>query len=387
MPRRAVFVPYAPKTILNKSKRADHWFWTRYSAYPYLGCQHGCEFCYCREQKYSPYDDPDDFAYLIKVKQNAPDLLRKALVAAQRRAQIDPIFTGDYQPAERKFEISRRMLEVCLETGFPVFILERSPLVLRDLELIKDIHQRARAVVAFSIITTPVSPHYARVRQIEHLAPPAEKRFAAMEAIAKAGIPTGISFMPILPGLCDDEQTLHDVIHWTAEHGGQFVLAGGLTLSDQQRGYFFNVLSERFPNLLPAYRRFYPPGSYAAAGIDWRQKAVRIRQLCQEHGIRDRQPRPIIPGEKRALNKRVVEILADRAYEMELLNEPQHRQWAYRKAAWAIEDLEQELGLLYAQMGVKGLAAIPDVGPRLAGKVEQILRTLQTSPSPTNQES
>ena len=48
------FVPYQPKTILNKGKRADHWFWTRYSAYPYMGCQHGCEFCYCREHKYCP---------------------------------------------------------------------------------------------------------------------------------------------------------------------------------------------------------------------------------------------------------------------------------------------------------------------------------------------
>ena len=119
MARRATFVPYQPKTILNKSKRADHWFWTRYSAYPYIGCQHGCEFCYCRE---------------------------------------------------RKFGVSRRMLEVCYELGFPVFILERSPLVLRDLDLIQAIHQRARAVVAFSIITAPDSAAYERVRQLEHLA-------------------------------------------------------------------------------------------------------------------------------------------------------------------------------------------------------------------------
>ena len=58
MPRRTVFLPYQPKTILNKGQRADHWFWTRYSAYPYLGCQHGCEFCYCRERKFCPHDDP-----------------------------------------------------------------------------------------------------------------------------------------------------------------------------------------------------------------------------------------------------------------------------------------------------------------------------------------
>ena len=89
MSRRTTFKPYRPKTILNKSKRADHWFWTRYSAYPYIGCQHGCEFCYCREEKYSPFDDPNDFAFHIKPKENAPTLLRKGL----RRAPIDAIFT------------------------------------------------------------------------------------------------------------------------------------------------------------------------------------------------------------------------------------------------------------------------------------------------------
>ena len=75
MSRRTTFIPYSPKRLLNKSKRPDHWFWTRYSAYPYIGCQHGCEFCYCRERKYAPYEDAADFAYVIKVKENAPQLL------------------------------------------------------------------------------------------------------------------------------------------------------------------------------------------------------------------------------------------------------------------------------------------------------------------------
>jgi len=212
MPRHTVFIPYRPKTILNKAKRADHWFWTRYSAYPYIGCQHGCEFCYCREKKYSPYDDPDDFAHVIKFKENAPELLCLALSSTP----VDLVFTGDYQPAERNFQVSRRMLEVCRDLGFPVFVLECSPLVLRDLDPLQAINERAPSVVAFSIISTPDSPNYERVRQMEHLAPPPEKRFAAMEEFAKAGILTGTCFMPILPGLCDDEANLEAVVRWTA---------------------------------------------------------------------------------------------------------------------------------------------------------------------------
>jgi DNA repair photolyase len=375
MARRAEFLPYRPKTVLNKHKRPDHWFWVRYTAYPYKGCQHGCEFCYCREQKYYPYDDADlavrdDFAFRIQPKENAPELLRQALA----RAPVDLIGTGDYQPAERKFKLSRRMLEVCLELGFPVSILERSPLVLRDLDLIQEINDRATAVVFFSIISTPDSTHYQTVRRMERLAPPPEKRFAAMEKLARAGILTGTCMMPILPSLCDDDASLQYMVKWTAEHGGQFVMAGGLTLADQQRDFFFRSLAERFPDLLEPYQALYPPNSYGPVRSNWQSIALRLRELCEQYGISDRMPRPIIPGDKRTLNKLVVEALANQTYHMELNNEPKHRVWAYRKAAWAIEDTPQDLGLIYRQMGLKGLESIENVGPKMALVVESLLK-------------
>jgi len=366
MARRAEFVPYRPRTVLNKHKRPDHWFWTRYTAYPYKGCQHGCEFCYCREQKYSPYDDPDDFAYKIKIKENAAQLLRKAL----SRAPVDAVFTGDYQPAERKFQLSRRMLEVCHELGFPVFILERSPLVLRDLDLIEAIDKKSYAVVAFSAITTPESQGYERVSQIERLSPPVEKRFEALEAFSKAGILTGTCMMPILPGLCDDDENLENVVRWTAQYGGKFVLASGLTLSDQQKDYFQNVLKQRFPDLLPLYQHYYPRESYSASGWRWQEIARKIKSFCKTHGIKDRMPRPIIPGEKRALNKMIAARLADQAYDMEIQGSASHHIWTYRKAAWAIEDLEQDIRLIFQKMGSKGLESIPDISTDLAQQIE-----------------
>ena len=369
MSRRTVFQLYRPKTILNKSKRADHWFWTRYSAYPYIGCQHGCEFCYCRERKYAPYDDINDFAYLIKVKENASDLLRQEL----SHSQTDLLFTGDYQPAERKFKLSRKMLEVCYELGFPVFILTRSPLVLRDLDLIQAINRKARAVVAFSLISTPESPDSRRVRQIERLAPAPQKRFQAMQELAAAGVQTGTCFMPILPVLCDHPVNLESVIRWTAGHGGQFVLAGGLTLADQQRSYFFDYLAQNLPDLLERYKRFYPPDSYAAADGNWQKTALHIRELCTRFGIQDRMPRPVIPGDKYTLNKRIVEQLARQAYDMELDGKSLSRIWAYRRAAWAIEDLEQDLGLFYRMLGVNGLEKTPGIGPDMAKVIQQLL--------------
>ena len=373
MSRRATFIPYSPKRILNKGKRADHWFWSRYSAYPYIGCQHGCEFCYCRERKYSPYEDPQDFAYVIKIKSNAPDLLRREL----GRVPVDVVFTGDYQPAEHKFRLSRQMLEVCHDLGFPVFILERSPLVLEDLDLIEAIHARARAVVAFSIISTPDAPSAARVREIERLAPDAGKRFEAMARLAERGIPTGTCLMPVLPGLSDDEDTLRRVVQRTSDHGGQFVLAGALTLADQQRDYFWAVLEQRFPDVIPQYERLYPAGSYAPAGGASLEIARLVRRLCTEAGIPDRIQRPVIPGEKRVLNKRVTEALANRAYDLELERKPAKRVWAYRKAAWAIEDLQQDVGLVIDQMGVSGLAGIPQIGEQMAEEIGRWIPALR----------
>ncbi len=378
MVQRTRFICYQPKTILNKGKRADHWFWTRYSAYPYMGCQHGCVFCYSRERKYIPhkpadveavYDaEADEFSHLIKVKENAAQLLHKAL----RRVPTDLVFTGDYQPAERKFKLSRQLLEVCLELGFPVFVLTRSPLVLRDLDILQAINQQTRAVVAFSIIVTPESDCYEAVTRLEGLAPKSDTRFTAMELVSKAGILTGTVAMPLLPGLCDDDRNIESLVRWTARHGGSFVLGGGLTLVDQQKEFFMRVISRDHPNLIPLYTRLYPDGSYVQAQ-PWGKVGLRIRQCCQQAGISDRIPRPIIPGEKKALNKRIVEQLAYKLHTLELEKASNSLIWSYRKASWAVEDLEQDIGLVYRQMGIKGLQSIANVTPSLAKEIEVLV--------------
>ncbi len=266
------------------------------------------------------------------------------------------------------------MLEVCLELGFPVSVRERSPFVLRDLDLLQAINERATAVMMWNIIYTPDSAHATTLCQLECLAPPPEKRFAAMEQFARAGILTGTCMMPILPDLCDTDENLEAVVRWTAEHGGRFVLAGDLSLADQQRDFFFGVLADRFPELEERYRTLYPPGSYGPVRRKWRPLARRIRTLSEQYGILDRVPRHIIPGDKRTLNKRIVEALANQTYYLELNGEPSRRVWAYRKAAWAIEDTPQDLGLIYRQMGVKGLEGIENVGPQLAQVVEALIR-------------
>ena len=103
--------------------------------------------------------------------------------------------------------------------------------------------------MAYSIISTPDSPSYERVRGMECLVPPVQKRFAAMEQFARAGILIGTCMMPILPDLCDSDENLEAAVRWTAQHGSKFVMTDGLTIADQQRDHLLGGPDERFPDL------------------------------------------------------------------------------------------------------------------------------------------
>jgi DNA repair photolyase len=254
-----------------------------------------------------------------------------------------------------------------------VFVLTRSPLVLRDLDLFKAINLRAKAVVAFSIISTPDSINYESIVRMEGLAPNVGKRFQAMEVMAREGILTGTVAMPLLPLLCDDEPNLNALAAWTAGHGGKFVLGGGLTLADQQKEFFLRVLRQNHPELVNTYETLYPTGSYSQAR-PWQKVGAAIRDACLKAGISDRIPRPIIPGEKREKNKRLVEKLAYKLHTLELEHASNTTIWAYRKATWAIEDLKQDIGLIYQSMGKRGIEKIPGIHPTLVEEVTNLVQ-------------
>ena len=358
------YVPYRAKKILNIHKHADSWFWDKYSAHPYIGCEHGCEYCYSREAKYSRYSDPDDFSKVIKVKENAAELLRKEL----SRVHKDIVIVSDYQPVEKKTELSRKMLQVCLDLEFPVSFLEKSPLVLRDIDLIEEINRRSWAAVTFSIITTKDD----KTRSMFELgAPPVSSRFKAIKQFSEKGILAGVAFMPILPFIYDDDENLEEVVKATAENGGKFVLAGGLTLASPQREVYYRVLGKHFPELTTKYQKLYSGGYGPECGY-WGAIGKKVGKLCQKYGILDRMPR-YNPEGSLAVNRRVSESLQNQLYRMELDCVSNYRIWAYRKAAWALEDLTESVAEIYAQKGRRGLEEINGVGKSLAAEIERQL--------------
>ncbi|MFN2300076.1 MAG: radical SAM protein [Anaerolineales bacterium] len=371
------FQEYRTKKILNVHKHVDGgWFWDKYSAHPYIGCRHGCAFCYCRGGHYMGKRDPDRFDSLIQVKTNAPERLRRELA----RKAPDVIVCGDWQrPAEERYSLSRRMLEVVLELGFPLLVIERSPFLLRDLDLLQQINRRNWAGVTLSF--SNVDP--ALRRAFEPRSPGIEQRLQAMEKIAEAGILVGMNLMPILPVLGDDDAHLEAAVRAAKDHGAAFVLAGGLTMAGVQAERSLAAAKQVDGAAEAAWRKLYvwprggqpnyePPPEYAI------RIGRKVRALCDRFGLRDRMPRPAWPG-LLAANKRIAERLFLKIHELELDRAPQHRIWAYRKAAWTVDEWPVGIDALFAAKGENGLRDLPSIG---AGIAKEIGEWLKSTPSP-----
>jgi DNA repair photolyase len=355
---RPVYQEYQPKSILNVHRHVDGWLFDRYSAHPYVGCAFGCEFCYARDQRYLGGRDPADYSRVIRVKTNAAELLRRQLA----RRPVDVICAGDWQlPAERDYALSRRMLEVVRDLGFPLLLLERSPFVARDLDLIQDIARRSWVAAVFSMSTLDE----AAKRAFEPCSPPVRHRLRAMAQLSVAGILTGAALMPILPAVADDNAHLGELIAAVAGSGGRFVLAGGLTMSGYQATRTLAALGRHDPAAVPFYKNLYANGAYGPPAAYNADLGLRVRDLCAHHGLADRLPRWLGDG-WRAGNRRLAERLFARAYDLELEQAGQFRIAACIRAAQTVDDLPEPVADLYARGGIPALQSIPAVGPATA---------------------
>jgi len=369
---RIEFQEYRTKRIVNVHKHVDGpWFWGKYTAHPYVGCRSGCEFCYSRGSRYLGRRDPDTFDTLIGVKINAVELLREELPDLA----YETISVGDWQvPAEGRYRLSRGMLQVVLEHGFPLFIFERSPLLTRDLDLLTEINERAWVGVVYSISSLDSRLK----RAFEPRSPGVKRRLQAMEKLAGAGIQVGTSMMPIFPFVGDDEAHLDELVRATKDHGGMFVMAGGLTMDGVQADRTLAAAYRLDSALAARWQELYDwrPGGKPSYGPppDYNARiGLLVRELCARHGLLDRMPRHVPPGPL-AVNKRIAERLFLKTYDLELEQAQEYRIWAYRKAAWAVDEWPESVAELYVNRGEAGLRSLPGIGKSLAG---QIARWLQ----------
>ena len=196
------FINVQAKTIINKVKSPD--IPGAYSMNPYQGCEHGCVYCYARNtHPYWGYSAGLDFEQKILIKHDAPKLLRKRLQS--KNWVVSPImFSGNtdcYQPAEKKFELTRKMLEILWEFRHPVSMITKNSLILRDLDIFKKM--AAHDLVHVSITLTTLNEDLRS--RLEPRTATAAQRLKTIETLAAEGIPVNVMMAPIIPGLNDHE--------------------------------------------------------------------------------------------------------------------------------------------------------------------------------------
>ena len=278
-----VYGAAAPRSVLNSPAATGIGCW---SINPYIGCAFGCAYCYARyahryvmerdsARRETPPDDEEAlppwlaFERRVLVKRDAPALLghafathpaRYARLLTGEEAVVVGTATDPYQPAERRFRVTRGVLEVLARyAGLRVVIITKSPLVVRDLDVLARVAERSRVSVHVSLITLdrPLA------RRIEPRAPTPEARLRAVERIAAAGIDVGINIMPVLPGITDRPADLIALVRRAAEAGASHVAACALRLQPAARERYLPWIAGEFPELAQRYEATYARGWYA----------------------------------------------------------------------------------------------------------------------------
>jgi DNA repair photolyase len=214
---RTAFLRDDTKSVLSPNDADDLSF--DYGLNPYRGCEHGCAYCYARiYHEYLGFSSGIDFETKILIKPEAPALLEQELSRPRYRPGVISLsgVTDCYQPVERRLQITRRCLEVLARFRNPVVVITKNALVERDIDHLAELARHGAAAVYLSLTTLDTD----LAAMLEPRASTPRARLAAMRALAEAGIPTGVSAAPMIPGLNDSE--LPSILAAAADHGASF---------------------------------------------------------------------------------------------------------------------------------------------------------------------
>ncbi len=250
---------------------------------PYRGCEFACKYCYARyTHEFMEMRDGLDFERKIYVKQHSAWLLRQELkqVRAGQSIAIGTA-TDPYQPAERKFAITRAIMEeFARHQGLSLGLVTKSDLILRDLDLLRAISLKNRLSIHVTITTTKTD----LARILEPRAPRPDLRFKAVRALVEAGIHTSINCAPVLPGITDSAADLDTLVRAAADARASSVAANPLFLKPCAEKIFMPFLEQNFPHLVAAYRERF--ANRAFLPVEYRRRiSVLVKKLCQKYKI------------------------------------------------------------------------------------------------------
>ena len=238
------------KTILTKVKDGSEWYGVDYNMNLYRGCSHGCIYCDSRSNCYHI----DNFDR-VRGKENALYILEKELSKKRTKGVVGIGSMSDtYNPLEIKYEQTRGTLKLISKYGFGVSIDTKSDLVLRDLDLLKEINSNNNVIIKFTITT----PDDRLSKIIEPNVCVSSKRLEAIKTLNDNGIFAGIMLNPVLPFITDNEEDIKTLVRLASEYGTKFIHTYmGMTLRENQRDYYFNILEEHFIGLKNKYIKTY----------------------------------------------------------------------------------------------------------------------------------
>jgi DNA repair photolyase len=275
----------ASKSLLNRcvSRRAMPFTWT---INPYRGCEFGCRYCYARyTHEFMEIRDGLDFEQKIYVKQHAAALLRQELRRVKPGESIAlGTATDPYQPAERRYEVTRGILEeFSRHRGYQLGIVTKSNLVVRDLDLLTEVARANRLSVHITVTT--LDADLARI--LEPRAPRPDLRLEAVRVLSHAGLRVGVSCSPVVPGITDSPEDLEAVIREASEAGADFVFANPLFLKPSAAAVFLPFLEQNFPELSQTYRQRYQDHAFLAPAYTKRLAAL-VKRLREKYKITSR---------------------------------------------------------------------------------------------------
>jgi DNA repair photolyase len=265
-----------------------------WSLNPYMGCAHQCTFCYVRAfEKRADRPADDRYGTSIRVKTNVVEVLRRELARRSWKGDMVAIgaATDPYQPAEGRYRLTRGCLEVFAEAANPFSIITRSPMIVRDIDVLVEAARRADVSVTFSVPTLDD-----RIwRLTEPNTPPPRQRLRALRALRDAGIEAGVGMAPILPGLSDNPELMADVVKAARDAGATSIWTNVLYLRPGTREHFMAYLARDWPELVPHYERLYRGRAYLGkAEIEPVRREV--AELRHRFAVDDRPHLPRPPG-------------------------------------------------------------------------------------------
>ena len=265
------------KTILSKVSYGDAWYGIDYNMNLYRGCSHGCIYCDSRSNCYH-IENFDT----IRAKENAIMLLEQELASKKTKGIIGIGSMSDtYNPKEKDIELTRKALQLISKYNYGVSIDTKSDLILRDLDILKEINSKNNLIVKFTITTADdelsqiIEPHVC----------PSSKRFEAIKKLSNSGIFVGIMMNPVLPFITDNEENIKELVRLAHESGAKFIHTYmSVTLRENQRDYYYEQLDKHFGDLKFRYIRKYGGKYYCNV-----PKATKLyetfKKECNKYGI------------------------------------------------------------------------------------------------------